>query len=279
MYEYIPKPSVQKSKSSETAQNAKQTNTQSFTRSTSDQDALLLDDQFHEKVFGKTEKPAQMRKSAYTQDTEKRLEQGQTERGFVVQRMFSPQKRKKERFDPWSAWKIFCAQLSQILPNNLQGQFQQSIDQHISIMPMPGPSDFAFIANQFTTLITQYLNTSHEVGDLATEAERAEGKVVERDDTAGHTNHVVKVAVPLVDGGYTYFETGTSRVHGSKTANKKIYAETAERKEKEYAITIEQNGIAYKIFQLIQKLPPEIASGVMGILMAIVDRYKYVNPQ
>ncbi len=278
MYEYIQKP-----KSSETAHNAKQTNTQSLTRPSADQnggeDKLLLDDQIHEKVFGKTEKPAQMRKSAYTQDTEKRLEQGQPARGFVVQRMFSPQKRKKERFDPWSAWKTFCAQLSQILPDSLQGQFQQLIDLQNSNMTMPGPGDFVLIANQFATLITQYLNTPHEVGDLATEAIRAGGGVVEQDDTGGHTNHVVNVFVPLVEGGVAYFKTGTSRAHGKKQRqSQKVFEVSKLRDADKDAQIIEQNGIAFKIFQLIRTLPPEIASSVMDILMAIVDRYKYVNP-
>ncbi len=283
MYEYIPKTPVQKSKSSETAQNAKQTNTQSFTRRSADQnggeDKLLLDDQIHEKVFGKTEKPAQMRKSAYTQDTENRSEQGQPARGFVVQRMLPLKKRKKQSNNPWDLWKNFCNQLSQILPDHLQGQFQQLIDQHISIMPTPEPRDFAFIANQFANLIIPYLATDHETGDMESEALKAGGKVVERDDTAGHTNHVVKVAVPLVDGGFAFFETGTSRAHGKKQSqSKKVFQVSARRDANKDAQIIEQNGIAYRIFQLLRTLPAEIRDHVMDILMGIVEHYKYVNP-
>ncbi len=283
MYEYLQKPSVGKSKGTNSASDAKHTDSRSFSGLPANQSSrdgdYLLDESFHNKIFGKqgkavindapgngaeddsrayfSDKPAQMRASAYTSGAYDRLEQKKLSSEPVVQRMLA--KKTKTKITAKVLWESIRQKLCEILPKSLQGNFMAWVKKYenenfLDPYYQPQDNNFQEMAEQFVGIMQGYLETDFEVGTLEEEILGAGGKINTKENTGGHKNVENDAVIPCVGGGFVPYRTGETFLHGKNRSKKKKYAEDRENDDAREARIVKRHGFALNAFEVFSLL-------------------------
>lgn len=291
MYKYIPKSSAQKSENSNSSHDVMQTHRQPFLNSSANQNSndshYLLDEKFHEKLFGKpskaeifdnagnganrlptddcrahynSDKSAQMR--AYVKGTDNRSECKRSAREPIIQRLLDSstlnRRKKANIIEARNFWNEVYNQLYACLPATIQGEFKSAVEDYEQGLAdqntIPEDHHFLDMVNIFARVVEGYLRAPHDVGSLEDAALNARGSVHVAKNTGGHENTQTMISVPVAGGGCEFFRTGETRLHGKKVENKKEYRKRRERDEKKDSLIIEERGIAFGAAQAVSLL-------------------------